>query len=375
MKIPARRVAAACAALMLSIGLAACGNGAGGGGTSASASAAGQPATLQKAKVKVDSYLSNPPLDIKPLSKTPDNALRVASVTCTVGSCYPGEFPKATQALGWTASEQTYDLAKGPADFVAAVRRALQSRPDALAILFVYPPDVIAKEIQQARSQGVKLIDVASALDAPPQGFIACVYCNATLKAYGGLMGTYTAVDAGGPTEVGVVGDKTIDANRISGKATADEIARVSPDTKVHTINVSYAQTPQANTQVVVATLQRNPGIKYLVFESPDLMGGIDQALSAAGLMGRVKVISTGPTSGDQTMQVQEGMPYAWIGAEGPAYWWVTADIMARNAVGDDFNAVPVTALRVITEDNAERDMFAPTDYQNVFKRAWGVEH
>ncbi len=365
------RAAVAAVAILLSLGSVACSST--DGGTDGGSNSAQDAAALDQAKAEVDEYTANPALVVEPLSRVPDKGMKVASVTCTVSSCYPGQFTAAAEALGWESTEYTYDLAQGPSAFVAAVRQALQAKPESLAILFVYPIDVIADEIEQAKADGVVLVDVASALDAPPEGFISCVYCNTALAAYGKLMGTVAAVDAEGNSEFGVVGDKTLDANRISGGATVEELQRVSPNAEVHEINVGYSKTPQENAQTVIAALQRNPKIEYLVFQSPDLMAGIKQALGAAGMADKIKVVSVGPTSPDMLMEIESGFPNTWVGSEGESIAWSAVNQIARHSVGDPVDAVAPTTNRVITVDNAEPEMYVPLNYREAFTSAWGV--
>ncbi|WP_345568041.1 sugar ABC transporter substrate-binding protein [Streptomyces plumbiresistens] len=370
----AHRTAAITIAALVLLGAAACGSGGadtGGSATAGSSSGADSSASLTEAKAEVNVLLSNLPLKAEPLSSAPPKGLKVASVTCTLTSCKPGEFAKAAAKFGWKASEQTYDLSKGPSDFVAAVRRALQTRPDALAILFAHPPELIKAEIQQAQNQGVTLIDIASAVDAPPQGFAACIACNAALYADGKAEADFVAVDAGAQTSVGVVGDKTIDANVSATKGFVEKFESNSPNSTVHVINVSFAKSPQANAQTVVSALQRNPDIKYLVVQSPDFLSGMSQALSAAGLSQKVKVVALDPAGEEQLALVKGGGVYAWVGADGPVIWWRAVDAIARHEVGQDFDPTPIPALRVITQGNMGPGMFAPRDYETAYDRAW----
>ena len=370
MRISTRSAAPAAIIASMLMGVAACGDDS----AKQSSNDGGSGATTEavaEAEADVDLLLSNPPLKVEPLSEAPATDLKVASVTCTLTACKPGEFLEASGHLGWDASEETYDLAKGPADFVAAVRRAVQSGPDALAILFVYPPDLIDAELQQAKDDGVVLVDIGSALETPPDGFISCVACAPGLYADGIAEANFVAVDAGDRTSVGIVGDKTIDANVSATKGFIKQFDLVSPESEVHEINLSYSQTPQANSQTVVSALQREPDIAYLVFQSPDLLSGVSQALNASRLNERVKVVGLDPSGEEQVELLGEGGVDAWVGADGPVIWWRAVDAIARQSVGDDVDPTPIPALRVITEDNLEPGMFAPRDFEDAFTRAW----
>lgn len=362
------------AALLMYASLAACGNSDGASADSAGGVPDEVPAAFQEAESNVKTYLSNPRLEVDPVPTPPEKGLKVASVTCSVPSCHPGQFADAVDALGWNNTEETYDLTVGPSSFVSAVRRALQSEPDALAILFAYPPDMISKEIQQAQDEGVELVDIGSALDAPPEGFIACVSCKPSLEAYGRAQAEFVSADAGGPVSVGIAGDSATDATRITGETAADELVRISPKMDVHVIDVSFSRTPQANAQAVVGALQRNPKIEYLLFQSPDLMTGVAQALSASGLADKVEVLCIDPSGETHISMVEHGLPDAWVGGDGPAYWWRAADAIVRNQVGQEVDPAPGQAVRVITKGNAESEMYAPADYRLAYRQAWGVD-
>lgn len=369
MKVGAKRTATLLVAAMVWLGIVSCGDDTG----SQESSAVTDSAALREAQTEVDRFLSNPPMEIQPLSAVPEGKIKVASVTCTLGSCKPGEFLKAAESLGWEATEETYDLAKGPADYVAAVRRALQSEPDALAMLMIYPRDIIKDELDQAREQGIALVDIGSGAAELGDGFISCVACKPGIGAYGKAEADFVAVDADGETEVGVVGDKTNASNIATTEALVEEFDRVGPAIEVHMVNASYAQTPQANAQAVVSAVQRNPNIEYLMFQGPDLLAGVPQALSAAGLADRVKVVAIDPTAAEHVKMVDGGGVYAWVGGDSNVIWWRAADAIARHLAGDEIDPMPVPALRVITEDNFSPDMYAPPNYESSYLEAWGV--
>lgn len=368
-----RRAASVVAAVTLILSAAAC--GADSDASEQAAGGTGSSEALAEAKKVIDSISVAKPIELDPLSTTPPSDYKVGTVTCNINACYPGELERAAESLGWDVVEETYDLAKGPSDFVAAVRRALQEKPDALSILFVYPPETIKAEIDQAIADGVVLIDVGSSVDGPAEGFIGCVYCNPALAHYGENMAQWAVVDDNGANSgFAVIGDKTIAAHQQSGKATTEELERLAPDAKVTQVNVGFAKTPQANAQTVITAIQRDPDIKYLLFQTPDLLGGMSQALSAAGLSDAVEVVAPGPTTAKELMAVQQGFPDIWISTGAGAYYWDVVDILARNLVGDDFTAMPVPPTGLVTADNASPDLLTPPDYEATYKKAWGVE-
>lgn len=320
----------------------------------------------------ISEYLAWPPLEIEPLSQTPEPGLKVTVVNCTVTSCWPGELARAGELLGWDVTEVSYDLAKGPSDYVAAVDRALQTEPDALAILPVYPLDMIQEQLDQAQSNGVTLVDLGSGIDEPPAGFISCVSCNPALRAMSALTADVVAADAGGPTSVGIMHDKSIPIHTLYAETAVDQLKKYSPDTQTEDIEVSFSRTPDANAAAVISALQRNPNIKYLYSVTPDMVSGLPQALNAAGLGDAVKIVAFAPDS-QQLKLVDGGGVFAWVGTDGPVAWWRVADAIARNEVGDEVDATPLPSLRVVTEENFDPGMFAPPDYEAAYEEAWGL--
>ena len=126
----------------------------------------------------------------------------------------------------------------------------------------------------------------------------------------------------------------------------------------------------------VVAALQKDKSIKWLVATDGAFLAGITPALKAAGLKD-IKIVGGSPDinnlnalkSGDQT---------AWTGAAESQYGWVALDIIARKHLG---MSIPPgdggRITQILTKDNVgtpdPSGLGAPADYQQQYKKLWGI--
>ena len=83
--------------------------------------------------------------------------------------------------------------------------------------------------------------------------------------------------------------------------------------------------------------LERNPSLNWIVYTVGDLSLGVDPALKAAGILGKVSIGGNAP---DQTnlIAVRNGTETAWTGFSTPILGFRDADMMARYFAGDSLS-------------------------------------
>lgn len=371
-RIPRRALAMVCVPAATLVLLAGCGDVDSG---SAPAAGASEGTGIAKAKAAVDELEANRPLTIKPLPKPPEKDVYIAQVNCTIPSCLPGATKAAAAALGWRVREFTYDIAKGPSDFLGAVRQAIASKPDVVLLGANYPEELYAKEVAAATEEGVKFVDVGGNDEAP--NYVACIQCPPAVEALGRAMADVALADAGKTTEVGIVVDKTIAPLVGMAKGVTDELAANGEGSKGQLIELKLADPPGDNAARVVNFLQRNPDVEYLIYTTPNLLPGTHAALAAAGLGDRVKIIGSSPSGAGDIDLLKQGQLLAWVAGEsgGGTFWWRAVDAAARSLQDAPIEpSVPVPALRVVTQKNAAPELVGPPNFQEAFKQAWHVD-
>ena len=325
---------------------------------------------IQRAIAVQEQLLANEPKTVAPLPEVPEKGLDLAVVNCTLPVCARGAQAEPAAALGWTSTDFDFDLTKGPSDFVRAVEEAIASKPDALIITAVYPESLIQDQVNAAAAEGIKIVDYGGTAELP--GFVACVSCFAATGAMGEALGNMALADAGEPTSVGVILDKTNGTLMSTADGVKKAIEENGDGSKAQNVEVSFANTPAANASTVVSFLQRNPDVEYLIFTTPAFVAGVKSALDAAGL--EVKIMVSSPNEDDIGL-IAAGDVYQYLGTEaGAGRFWGPVDAAVRAVQNAPIEPkTPIPAMRLINADNADPSLAMPTDYQRVFEEAWGV--
>lgn len=353
------------ATLTMAMVMAACGSSSSdGGGTDGGGSSSDG---IAEAQATVDKFAANPPLEVPPLPKKPDSSTYAIALNCTIPACAPGALKPAMDALGFKFDEFAYDLAKGPAGLQDSMTRAVAAKPDVILISSNYPTATVQPLVDKAVKQGIKVIGIGTQV-AP--NYAACIQCDESLLALGSLATDIVLTDAKGKADIAVAYDKNINALEVEYKGVKQRAEKIGDGSKVLEIEQSVTATPQENSARIVSFLQRNPTVKYLVasqqFISPS-------ALKSAGLGSRVKLVGIYPLNSTDVEAVKKGDVVAYATGEFASLYWRAADAAAR-AVQDapiEPNA-PIQALRVINKENAADDLLDPSNFQDVFLKAWG---
>lgn len=366
-------VAGAVATLMTLGACSSSGSNAGNGSESNSASgtttSTGGGAGIEQAKADV-AKLSNPTaFTVAPLPSKPPAGKVVAQVNCTLPSCTPGALKPPAEALGWKVNVFEYDLTKGPQDFVRAFDQALDSKPDYIVASFVFPENLASKELDRAKAEGIPVVDVGGTGD--PR-VAATVQGPKVFDRAGSIAAEVALADAGQPVNAAAVVDPAVPLYVEEGKGAKDELAKLSPESKAGTIEVSLAQPAATNVAAIVNYLKSNPHTQYIIFPGSSTYPGVHQGLQAAGLLDKVKIILTFPFPND-VQAIQDGEFFACVAGEA-THQWREVDVLARLSVGQQISdTTPVSPFRIVDQTNVSLDKFDPPNYQNAYKTAWGV--
>jgi len=150
------------------------------------------------------------------------------------------------------------------------------------------------------------------------------------------------------------------------------------PGCTVTPLNVSIGDmTGGTVASQVVSALQSNNKIGYVYLSIGDLATGLPEALQAAGLADRVKIVGGVPNT-EQVQSLIDGKAAAYTPLGRPASAWAAVDVMARLSVGMDPDPSGHELLPAViwTPNNVPKpaqDYQGAEDYQQQFKELWGV--
>lgn len=372
-----RRLGAALLAAPLAATLAAC------GGTSQSASGSeggDSSAAVAAAKADIDTLMKKPTSipSLPPLPSTPPTGKTIVylnqpnvPIVVTEGQ----GLKEAAEAVGWNFVSIDYD-SSNPSSLQQALTSALTKHPAAVGLVGSSPSLYGASVINAYKSAKIPI--VASAVNPVTPGANGTVLGtldNADLNAkLGGINAKWVISDSNGSGKVlllHVTGFEPLDAF----VKEFDTTMKTCGGCDVTEADATLADVGAGKVSSIVASkLRQNPDIKYVVYDEGDWAGGINSALSAAGVTD-VKIAGEDPGT-VQLGALAAKQQHAWAAHSAKLSGYFIMDQALRSLAGvkpqPNRGNVPI---QVLTPDNIDgrTDFEDPTDSLDQFKKLWKV--
>lgn len=377
-----RGLAAIIGALVLALGIAACGGdddsssgGSTGSSTTSSSEASGGVA---KAKAELEKWKAAPTeiLITEPLKSAPPKGKTLVML----GTNDPNnqKLQKSLKELsalaGWSYSVVSYDPAN-PATFGAAVNTAITKKADYIAEAGIPLTPAVIKQVKDAGAKWV-LTSVHPVEVKDPVIVDANAYANDELM--GKVLADFFIVDSNGKGNVLV---EHVPAYPILEGFTDGFKAEVEancPDCKVKIQDITIPDLTAGKVpSVMVSALRKNPDANYLAFDVGPFAAGIDSALAAAGLTGKVKII--GEAADEAAIAaLKSGKHTAWTGFDPVYSTYVMMDAMFRDSLGMpiDQEKAGLQTTQILTKDNVGdiTSWSEPKDALDQFKKLWQIQ-
>ena len=352
--------------------------------SSESSTGSSAPSTGSEGELLVEPPPTEPPTEIGvsiPLTSTPESGVRIAWLACELPSCsfFTSGFEAATAALGWDLEVINFPSAT-PGQ---AVQEAIQEGVDFMAITGS-PRALYEQELKAAKAAGIPVISCNSTDPPDPDAGLVTQCGDATMFRQQALnLSRWMINDSGGDAHVALVslGDYPI---LLEAEIQMTEtFSAECPECSLTVIPITVDNLVTGGVpQIIVSHLQSNPDTNYVAFTFSDPLLGVQQALDSAGLTDRVKL--TGLALSDVSIAaLVDGTAQAWVAQPIPYQSWLMVDAMARLSVGmeleEERQAANLPTWVVDTPEVAESLVDAgywpgPADYENQFKRLWGLE-
>ncbi|MDL4775264.1 MULTISPECIES: sugar ABC transporter substrate-binding protein [Thermomonosporaceae] len=368
------------AAGALCLVLAACGGGNGGnaeadGGAVAPAAAKAAIADAEAAYAK---YTKRQPAAPVPALPSPaPGGKRLAIVTCSIPVCITlsGGAEAAARKLGWTVT--TLQSNSTPQGFVSVMDQVAADPPDALAYIGAVPDSSIRPQLAKLQAAGTKITEIAPLTAAlTPNGPVqAVVFGQKDATLTGTLMGQTVVADANGPAKSVFVWDPSF-AGSWGPIKDAYRKALTGAGGSAGVLEVSNANIGKTVPGQIVSYLQAHPDTEYVALAVVDYTAGLDAALRAAGLTGKVKILTRAADTAS-LKAVQAGTQWASIGLELGAAGYRAVDqlirLMTGVPLGDRADAPGWQQIYVKGNVTQTSDMPEPPDYAQTYYAAWRV--
>jgi ribose transport system substrate-binding protein len=374
---PMRIAGPACAALLVGASLAACGSSANDSSATAAATTAQSPA-VKAARDAITKYSgAQPAITVPPIRKPVPSGRTVAIVTCPLPVCKTETDAAANAArkIGWKVRNYVNPLT--PEGYVALWNSLLQTPPDAIAYVGVLPNSIIAKQLERVQRLKIPAVGIAPAGDKPdPSGPMKAAYASAPqFRLSGQLMGNAVVADAGSGPKTVFVWDKNIG---LTWGPIKDGFTQVVTGAggSVDVLNVPNTEIGKSAPAQIVSYVQAHPDVKYVALALNDYAIGLAQALAAANLAAKVKVVSRAPQAAN-LKDVRTGGQFATVGEENDAGGWRAIDGLIRLMVGADMSCCtePTGWHQLLTKSNVTETSTPPVTpgSPDAFLKAWGI--
>ena len=261
---------------------------------------------------------------------------------------------QAAGLLGWKV--KMINVGLSPQAVVSAWQQILQAPPDLLAYGEIVPDAVVSKQISEAASKKIPIVELAPEQvtdSASPTGPVyAQVSGTPDFAESGRLMGDAVVADAGIGAKTVWITDPTLAIFKPAEAAFAAVVKAAGGSVDV--LNVSENQIGQEIPSQVVSYVQSHPDVKYLAFSLNDFTAGVPEALKAANLENQVKIVSRAPSAAN-IRDIQTGAQWLTVVEETAAAGWRSVDQLARVVMGVPIShelANPVGWHQIIDKSN-----------------------
>jgi ABC-type sugar transport system substrate-binding protein len=345
--------------------------------TQASTSQAASSPDVKQAQAVVKGLMAPPkPPTVEPLSKRPPQGKTVALIDCPVPGCkllYKAAVPAAS-LLGWKVHE--IDGGSTPQTYVAAMQAALQSHPDYIMLTALQPNSTIAPELAEAKTMHIPIWEV-SASSNPTGAIVSSFFGPGTYKLLGQHLADWITAESNGHANAVFFTDHSATSYLTGDNAFKAEISKICSGCQVDYQQYSQLNIGQSFPSQVVSYVQAHPDVQYLVCTTSGAWLGVPQALKAAGLANKVKLVAALSTQPDYAL-VQQNDPSYTVLAVNQSGGYYGIDAFARASVGDPVPLQPVLAEQFITPQTVNtfnnKEQWALPNIAQAFAKTWHVK-
>jgi ABC-type sugar transport system substrate-binding protein len=324
---------------------------------------------------------TSPPEEIpitQPFDEAPPQGKTIYWLQCELPICekIANGGKAAAAALGWKVETQVFK-ASNPG---GGLKSALQGNPDAIAITGI-PSAAVKPQLDAAAKAGIPVVSCGAPEQPSPTTYAAT--CGTTTGPDGEDLAKWAINDSGGKANIVSVTIPSYPSLKTTTDGTEKAAKQYCSECTTDVLGVTVddlagGQIPSK----LIAYLQSHPDTNYVLFTFADLEAGVAEALKAAGLADKVKLIGNGGGEAQFKAIIAGGADAAWQAYPAVMSGWMMVDAAARFVDGGkapDGYQEQLDHLPTYIVDNKESaqelapsfDWEGPANYQDQFKALW----
>jgi ribose transport system substrate-binding protein len=381
-----RHMAALAIAVVIAAALAACGSSSSSSSTASASNAASSGSTSAAASAGV----ATADAKLKQYEATPTKIIQTQSLTSApptgkslvmLGTSDPGNvviqkgLADMAKLADWNYSQVSYDPSN-IGTFNAAIDSALAKHPNYVAEAGL---PLTSQALQKVESAGAKWVitAVCPVIVKPP--IIAASNGCSNDAEMGRVLAYYFVSDSGGKGNAVIEHVPAYPVLTAFTSAFTSTVKLLCPSCKTQLVNITLPDLAAGKIpSTMVSALKTNPDANYLVFDYGPFAEGINSALNAAGLGGKVKIIGQAADSG-AIAALKTGQQAAWTGFDPGYQAYAMFDAMFRDLEGLPIDQAQQSTqpTQILTKSNINsvniKDGFwsEPADALSQFKALW----
>lgn len=349
--------------------------------TTSGTTASGDSGGADTAQAFVDALTSRPTqvAQSEPFTGEIPEGKTIMWIQCPVTACQQLEQPlkDATDALGWTLTTVTHEGT--PESVKAAYEQAVREAPDAV-VSSGFPRVIFETELEQLAASNIPVIQI-TVTDEPVDGLTAIVNGPGRNASVGEQLANFVVADSDATANtLWVTTGYPILEPELDGldgeQGFEPTMTALCEACSVDVLDLPFEALGTDAPARIVAHLQANPDITYVVGAFGDIVSGLPGALNDAGMADDVKLV-TYTQNPALSAALEAGEVEAVVGFPGAENMWQAVDVLLRSFAGEEFestwNDLPSW---IITADNvpSTTDEYPLVeDYQAQYLALWGV--
>jgi ribose transport system substrate-binding protein len=341
--------------------------------TAATRSSAATAPGLADARAVVAAALTRPKgIGLKtPIGKVVPKGKKLVFISCGVTACSQQGPIVATAAksLGWTSS--TVNTDGSPQQLQAAMESAIRTGASAI-ILNALSRSVVEPQIQQAKAKGIPVVTCCS-IDKIGNGLVYNTSTNAQNTTIGKYLAAWVVADSQGAANSLYVNISAFQILGGLGVSYRSWLKKWCPACGSDTIDIPLSGLNDVP-NTIVSYLRSHPDTNYVTLSVMSLQApGLNAALRAAGLSGKVKIIGQGPDV-PQIQEIRAGTLHAGVPFDYYVVDYLMVDALARTFARVKVPSTP-PPFWLVTKANAPNvtTIFpVVTTYKPQFLTLWG---
>jgi ribose transport system substrate-binding protein len=372
------RASALVSAIAVLVVVAGCGSsskGSGGGGGSGTTPSSG---SLADVKAAVDKALKRPTsINITAkLNGAPVKDKTIDWVQCGVPACVALTAPlkAATDAVGWKLN--VIDGGVTPETIKNGWDKAVSDKPDAV-MASGFSRALFNPELAKLKSMNIPVIDLTTA-DPPGNGLTAVFDYGPDYLASGQRLADYALSQDGTNVNAVMVLSSAFANLSFVGQGFKTELQSKCSNCPVASFEVPATSIGKDLPTRITAYLTAHPKVNWAYVGYDDMVLGLPSAMAAAGLTGKVKVVTIDNEPATQAYMKNKQALVASDGFPGPEIMWRSVDFLLRYFAKQDTSPSTAHNLPVwlLTGDNVPSTTEGfplVADYQAQYKALWGL--